>query len=276
MSTTTAIPQGWEQTLQQMLARNGTLELSPIHLASCHTPPTWRVRLLGIEDEALIVERPSHAGESIVIDGDTPLSAVFVDRQQRWSFATRVIDCVEHQLNDEQMVDAMRIHRPADAHSAQRRDFYRVDVAGMTTLPMQLWALSDLDSCVPCETHNDLVHRQRNVASPPEPPPPQLGDRFDGLLMDISGGGMALLVPHHIEPLLRHETPFWLRITLPDLPDPLLAVAKAAHWRREAADALRVGFSFTFDHNPAHQRVVNDQICRLAAHYQRLQLQRKR
>lgn len=276
MATTTRTPPAWEQSLMRTVARNGAIELSPIQVISGEAPPTWRVRLLALEDGALIVERPCPGGEPLKVNPDTPLSAVILEDQNRWSFATRVIEPVMHHLNEHNRVVALRLTRPANAHSAQRRDYYRVDVAGMPTPPVQLWPLLDVASCVASEAHNDAVHRRRNTPSPPAPPPPELGEGFDGLILDISGGGMALSVPQRIEPLLLEATPCWLCIALPDLPDPLLAVARAAHWRPEGVATFRAGFRFNFDHNPEHRRTVNDQMCRLAAHYQRLQLQRKR
>lgn len=278
MATAAMASTDWPQRLRDLVDRNATLELTP---SDTDGPAvTWKLRLLGLDEQALVVEKPATAGDAVKLSPRMLLSGAVVDGTQRWTFDTQLIEQTLFDLNATNRIPALRLARPARAKGGQRRQSFRVGLHPDDAPDVKLWRLLDLASCLPAERHNDAQLRRRGgkITALTTADRPQLGPAFDATVVDLSAGGVALLLPRDIESILGDAAFFWLQLALPDGDVPLLGVIRPAQWRKEPAapGRVRVGFCFTFDHNPEHAAVFGDQMSRLAAHYQRLMLQRRK
>ncbi|MBI1368043.1 MAG: hypothetical protein GC162_05250 [Planctomycetes bacterium] len=290
---TTAIPE-WEQVFRRIAARSGVIELSrrktpdaceqmTIHHEADGSHQvaninTWRVRAFDMDRAAIIVERPWSAKKSITIESDELLDVLMVEGQRRWTFQCVVLGQSMFALNASKKVIALRLSRPLKVHDGQRRDFFRVDTAGSPFPSVHLWHLMDIESCAEYQQYTMLRHRtpesqRQELKAPTEPP---IGEDFAAMVMDVSGGGLGMLLPRTIEWLLPTAPLLWTKITLPDIEEPLFAVSRVAHWRDENAKLIRVGVCFHFDHFPEYKPFLTDLLSHFTANHQRLQLQRTR
>jgi hypothetical protein len=236
------------------------------------------VRVFAVEPDGVIVERPWSITQEVEIRPGQVLDGLMVDGLRRWTFTCRVEQTLRHALNEKKHVICLRLSRPVDVADGQRRDYFRVDTAGAELPAARLWHLMDHEGCAEYEHYCRLRHRacpaeRDDIVQPPAPP---IGDDFSTMVMDISAGGLGVLVKRDIEWLLPTAPLLWTKITLPDVEDPLFAVTRLAHWHEESAELIRLGLCFSFDHNPGYRGFFIEQLCRFSAEYQRQQLQRKR
>ncbi|QNN22128.1 hypothetical protein HED60_07535 [Planctomycetales bacterium ZRK34] len=249
---------------------DGSFQLSDAH--------SWKVRVFAVEPDGIVVERPWSITQDVRFHAGMLLDGLMVDGLRRWTFTCRIQEVFRHALNERKQVICLRLSRPGDVQDGQRRNYFRVETVGAALPSAHLWHLLDHDGCAEYEHYCRLRHR----ASPEErdeiiePPSPCLGDDFPTKLMDVSAGGLGVLVKREMDWLLPTAPLLWTKIVLPDIEEPLFAVSRLAHWREESDVYFRLGLCFNFDHNPSYRSFFVDQLCRFSAEFQRQQLQRKR
>ncbi|MCA9299347.1 MAG: flagellar brake domain-containing protein, partial [Phycisphaerales bacterium] len=84
----------WRDGLQQIFERHGGIEIS---VASDDDQPDliWRVRILRLTDDEIVVERPSAMGATFDLCEGTALVGGMVIGQNRWMFHTEVTGVTE-------------------------------------------------------------------------------------------------------------------------------------------------------------------------------------
>ncbi len=93
----------WRRCLRQIHERNGTLEIAVAreygegedgrHLV-------WRVHVLGVNDDEVIIEAPTTLGKTIHLKPGIKLVAILAIGQNRWMFNTKIIGTVKHRSLD--------------------------------------------------------------------------------------------------------------------------------------------------------------------------------
>jgi len=284
----------WRRCLRQVHERGGTLEIavaSPGHGGAPSHPDDlrhrphliWRVRLLGISEQQIIVEQPCALGHLIPINAGTELIVVLSIGQNRWMFASHNEGSTSILTPDRRMTPGLRLTLPAEVQRCQRRNHYRVDTATLNLPHADLWPLLDPGSVLiaerACEIQHEIDSGRVNEAPgggafDHDSVMPEVGPKFGGLLLNLGGGGVGIRIPaSETQSLLRHKI-FWLRIALAsDLKTPICASAKVVHTHIESNHDLYAGLAFDFSFNPSHQKFVVDQICRYIALQQRAQTQ---
>lgn len=298
--------QQWRRCLQQIHERNGALEIAVAHDDRSNSARTkradadgeqrsthlvWRVRLLAIHDDQLVVEAPVALGQVISLRKGVELIAVIAIGQNRWMFRTQIIEPTRFSLNERRDIDALRIVMPTNVERCQRRNFYRMDTAALNLPQVEVWPLLDPQSVLVAERANEIrlqndvlsngAERSEDTSAPPDDDDesimPEVGPRFVGALLNLGGGGLGLRVEQDNSQHLGHHKLFWVRIALPpELNTPICATGKLVHTHLESGQYTYAGLAFDFSFNPGHQRFVVDQICRYIALQQRIQLQRMR
>ncbi len=272
----------WKRCLQQLQDRNGALEIA---IASCYdghetaaNDLIWRVRILQLNDTDLVVECPQALGRELEIEQGIELIAVIAIGQNRWMFRTANLGTVTLDGPGRQPSHAMRLAMPDGVERCQRRNFYRVQVAAISLPEVDVWPLLDPRSVVVAERANELRGLSPNAAAPSDESPdsltlPEVGPKFQALLVNIGGGGVGLAIePADAGVLHRHKV-LWVRFSLTrEIPAPVCATAKVVHTHIDSTQRTYAGLSFDFSHNPAHQKFVVDQICRYISLQQRAQL----
>lgn len=290
MPATRSRTANWHHSLQQLHERNGALEISLPAFADAGSGAQgssliWRVRILELSDNEILVELPCALGQEIRLQEGIELVGIVAIGQNRWMFRTVTLGLTQYQLNGQRGINAMRLRMPARVERCQRRQFYRVSTVGLTLPSVDCYPLLDPLSAVVAEAANRVeIERmiEHNIvgrighAAPPDPDAlPQVGPRAGSILVNIGGGGVGLLLEPENRPMIDSHRLYWLRVDLtPQIPAPLCVTARLRHTHIDSAQRIYAGMAFDFGHSPEHQDFVVDQICRYAMLLQREQLKR--
>ncbi|MCK4872953.1 MAG: hypothetical protein KAS72_09530 [Phycisphaerales bacterium] len=284
----------WRKSLEQLCERNGSLEIAlPRYLT--HTTSTdgfdesgssliWRVRLLELQEDGILIEQPSALGQTIHMDEGIDLVAIMAIGQNRWMFKTRITDHVRYTLNERRKIIAMRVDWPTKVERCQRRNFYRVSTVAIS-LPTVLaypvldaatiWAAEE-DSRARMSMSSEALLRGDKLPDA-HPVLPEVGPNIEGTLLNIGGGGIGLQVESECNGVVSNHRHFWLQMTLPPvIITPFGVAARLAHTHIDSTQAIYLGMQFDFSHSPQYKKFIIDQICKYVTETQREQLRRHR
>jgi hypothetical protein len=272
--------QGWRRSLRQVHERRGALEIAVVRSAERDDDGRhliWRVRLVELLDDEILVEQPTTLGQVIRLDAGIELIAMLTVGQNRWMFHTKCLGRTQHAGRDHRPGAVIRLAMPKSVERC-RRNYYRMPTASLNLPEVEVWPLLDPKSVIVAERANELqFESDRGVAAVPgsaggagETTMPEVGPKFTAMLLNIGGGGVGLRVrPQDAQALGRHKL-FWLRFSLPpQLTTPICATGKLAHTNVDSTQHTYAGMAFDFSFNPGHQRLVVEQICRYITAMQR-------
>lgn len=262
--------ENWRQSLQQVYERGGGLEVAIGRPAEGSGDQSggdliFRVRIFEITDRDIVIESPAAVGRSMHLGAGVPVVASMTIGQNRWMFRTVTTG---HRLSRPPMgpeTAGVVLAMPENVERCPRRQHFRISTAELRLPTVECWPLLDPGSVAPAENANRLALMDAMGGKPPAgaadsaPVLPDVGPRFTGRLVNMSGGGLGLLVgPDHSAAL--NLQPFvWMRVDLrPHMPLPLALTARRVHTHLDAAQNVYAGFSFEFAFNPAHQKFVTE------------------
>lgn len=284
--------ENWRRSLQNLRDRNGALEITlprNFDRARNHNNEDpcdliWRVRILDLSANEIVVEEPMVLGQLIPIQDGREIVAIIAVGQNRWMFRTRILGHVPFRLNTANEITALRLVLPEHVERCQRRNFYRVSTVGLTLPRVESYPLLDPASAVDAEIANRLEIEHlidtpvagRIGPAPENPISPNVGPLIPTTLMNIGGGGVGLIVTPADRAAFESHRTFWLRIPLePYIPAPISVTSRLRHTHIDSSQRLYAGLQFDFSFNPPHQKFVVDQVCRYVAQLQREQLARQ-
>lgn len=256
----------WRECLEQVRDRGGALEIAIDSTDSgAESALIWRVRVVEVSDDRLVVEPPSAFGRTITLEQGARLVAAITIGQNRWMFRTEALEQVAGG-------DRLRLKPPEHVERCRRRNFYRISAAEMNPAPVECWPLMDPASVVAAEVANEALiqDRIRDAADGVEDLEssfvlPEVGPKFKAKLVNIGGGGAGLLIDRDEASAVDRARLFWLRIDLrPHIPAPLGITARLVHTHIDSSQNVYGGMAFDFAFNPAHRDFVVDQIARYA------------
>lgn len=255
----------WKECLEQVRDRGGALEIAIDGAESgAQNALIWRVRVLEVSDDKLVVEPPSAFGRSIALEKGSNLVAAITIGQNRWMFRTRSL---EQATGGERL----RLQAPEHVERCRRRNFYRISAAQMNPAPVECWPLVDPASVVAAEVANEAMIQERIMDRDSKSDPesafilPEVGPKFGARLVNIGGGGAGILIDRDEASAVDRARLFWLRIDLtPHIPAPLGITARLVHTHIDSSQSVYGGMAFDFAFNPAHRDFVVDQIARYA------------
>jgi len=264
----------WRRSLAQLRAREGAIEIAVAHdhpggdegvLAASDL--VWRVRVLDLSADEVSVDLPFALGRAIELPVGTELVAAIAIGQNRWMFRAKVKGAWSPRAPFPRTHRGIRLSLPDHVERCLRRST-RVDVARINPPKVELWPLLEPRSAMPAERASELAFKAA-LAQPEgertgmsgDDLLPTVGPGFTATLVNLGGGGLGVLVdPNDAAALSRHRL-FWLRFTLGAImPVPICATARVVHTHMDSSHRTYAGISFDFDFNPAHQRVVAEQI----------------
>jgi len=253
----------WRDQLELIRARGGGLELSLQSDNPQDDGPdlVWRVRLLELQDDSILVESLGAAGASIDVPVGTRLVVGMTVGQNRWMFLTRVRASGRHPAFHDR--SALALDPPERIERCRRRSFHRISSASVSLPHVDCWSVLDPTSVLAAEVANRAQISDR--ASDPEQPAilPEVGPKFTANLENISGGGAGLVIPADQSSGFDRSRILWIRVDLrPRIAAPLGVTARVAHAHRDIEQNMHAGLAFEFQFNPPHRAFVVDQICR--------------
>lgn len=266
----------WQRTLRQLCERDGAIELALAPSPNSDEPQrgdlVWRVRLLRVDDDAIVVEAPRALGREVALPPRTELVAAIVIGQNRWVFRTVVVTSITPQFSERG--GSLTLEAPEMVERCQRRHG-RYDARGLHLPIVDLWPLLDPSSVAPimCVAEGlvrDALDGRPVDARSLESVQPTVGPRFGATLMNIGGGGIGVRVEPADAPVLNRHHVLWARLPLdPIMAVPVLATAKVVHTHLDSAQLTYAGLAFDFSYHPASQRTVTEQILFTIAAQQR-------
>jgi len=254
----------WRRSLEELCQKGGSLEVAITRDDGRGHDLVWRLRILDVRDDGIVVENPGALGRALPLHVGTRLVAYIVIGQNRWEFRTAVLESIPPGRHADARNGASRLLLPERVERCLRRHA-RFDVGPLALPPVDVWPLLDPKSAVAAERANELAWAAFlegvPVTSDEEALLPTVGPKLTGHLANMGGGGAGLLVePAQAGVLSRHRL-FWVRLALGDgCPVPIVACAKLVHTHVDSSQRTYAGLSFDFSFNPAHQRTVAAQV----------------
>ncbi|GAB5495159.1 MAG: hypothetical protein Phyf2KO_02390 [Phycisphaerales bacterium] len=262
----------WRDSLHSLVERNGPIEIT-VDSPDSRLDLVWKVRLLSMDDESLIVEQPMTLHKTVPVDEGSEIIGAIAIGQNRWMFRTRVLEHVD-MLSQYGTTKALRLAMPINVERCQRRNFYRTSTTSLQLAPIQVFQLMDPDSAVPLEiaTQAAVVDStaEGHTNDPFEIVKPELGQSVNSRLLNIGGGGVGLLINADETSALNKHHLFWMRLDLtPAVQLPLSLTARLAHTRIDSSGDAHCGFAFDFIRNRSYEPFVAEQICRYVSQIQK-------
>ncbi len=262
----------WRDCLEQILSRGGGLEISvappkDASILSDAVNLVWRVRLLDIQADQIVIEQPGTMGRSFALPTGTPLVGTMSVGQNRWMFHTTVIGLAE--ANKPRGFPALCLTPPEGVERCRRTSTDRISTAEVSLPEARCWPLVDPVSAVPAEVANRARIRELEMARETSDLAPELeaillpavGPLATASLANIGGGGVGLRFMPSEAIDLDTRNVYWLRLDLrPWIPAPMTVSARLAHTFSDAMQVVHAGFAFDFSHNQDHRAFVIDQM----------------
>jgi hypothetical protein len=260
----------WRRSLEQLRAREGAIEIAVARDGTDDeavlgaSDLVWRVRVLDLSETEVAVDLPFALGRAVELPIGTELVGAIAIGQNRWMFRTKVTGAWQPKAPYPRSHRAVRLTLPDHVERCLRRAT-RVDVAAINLPKVEIWPLLEPRSVLPAQRASEIAFRAalagEKLAAPSDDLLPTVGPGFDATLVNLGGGGLGILVePADAAALSRHRL-FWIRFTLGDvMPVPVSCAARVVHTHMDSSHRIYAGVSFDFDFNPAHQRVVAEQI----------------
>lgn len=278
--------ENWRRSLEQLHERGGALEITlPRYVddkgntldGSETSNLIWRVRILELHDDRIVLERPMALGKPIDLQEGVGLVAIIAIGQNRWMFRTTHRGKVDSSIGQGKRVVGITIDAPESVERCQRRNFYRVETIGLDLPRVTCYPLMDTASAPLAEaasrSHFEAILRGGNPDA--ELLLPEVGPKFNATLMNLGGGGAGLLVEPDERQSAETKRNIWMSIDLrPFIPAPICISARQRHTHIDSQQRLYVGVSFEFEGREEHEKFVVDQLCRYVAEVQREQLRR--
>ena len=280
----------WRDNLQKVVERGGSLELAIASPASDGTAPSdsagtdvvWRVKLLAMRHDALVVEQPAAFGSTFKLLPNIALIGAMTIGQNRWMFHTRTLGGTSAPTGGQA---TLLLAPPDRVERCTRRSFYRISTASVRLPRVQCWPLLNPASVGPAEAANRTLLRDLiNANSGPivdraedlRPDSlllPEVGPMFQAQLLNISGGGMGLVVDRSDMQVATSKPFWWMRVDLrPDIPAPIAVSARLAHTHIDSTQALYCGVAFEFGHDASQRDFVVSLFARFTDELQRRQI----
>jgi len=251
----------WRDCLQQVFERSGGLEISVARPdeQTDGADLLWRVRMLGLREDAIVIERPSLAGGSMKFGVGTSVVAVMAIGQNRWMFKTDIIA-------QEGAQNGLVLRMPEHVERCQRRNFLRVSTAELQLPEVECWPLLDPTTVVPAERANSIQVLTGKPAEDDRLILPEVGPKFTARLMNVSSGGLGLLVPPDEAGALDRSRLLWIRVALaPIIPEPIGLTARVAHTHMDSSQNRYAGCAFEFAFHPEHRDFIVSQLSNYVA-----------
>ncbi len=183
-----------------------------------------RTRLLEETPEWILADAPSYERQDVRIPAHRPVSVFLMLNGKRYEFATIIEDdAVKIRLNAEQQVRGLQLRRPAMILESQRRAHFRVSLAASDPIGVTVAA------CHP---------RFRDACAIDVQP-------AHGRLLNISAGGVALLLSTRELRRVRVNDCFYLGFGLPEVEGEFNMLATVRHAVSvPSSESVRVGTAF--------------------------------
>lgn len=283
----------WFECLRQVAQRDGAIEITiPASRTATNGRGSadgggadliWRVRIVSLTDDEIVVEQPNAAGQYIEFAPGVSIIAVMAIGQNRWMFRTSILPAATSAVGAGRPLRVLRMAMPDHVERCQRRNFYRVSTAELSLPKVECWPLINPNSVVSAEVANralimDMINAGAGAAGHRFEDEslllPEVGPRFIGRLVNLGGGGAGLMLDRTESSAAAagRARLFWLRVNLmPTIPAPIAMTARLVHTHMDSSQNLYAGMAFEWAFNAGHKDFVVSQITRYVGQLQKQQ-----
>lgn len=266
----------WRRSLEQLRDREGAIEIAVARDGAGSDEEilnsadlVWRVRVLDLSASEVSVDLPFALGRAVELPVGTEIVGAIAIGQNRWMFRTKVLGAWTPRAPFPRTHRGVRLVLPDHVERCLRRST-RVDVGGVNLPKVEVWPLLEPRSVLPAERASELAFKAamsgERLPAPSDDLLPTVGPGFEATLVNLGGGGLGILVESADAAVLSRHRLFWIRFTLGAItPVPICSAARVVHTHMDSSHRIYAGVSFDFDFNPAHQRVVAEQIVQAIA-----------
>jgi c-di-GMP-binding flagellar brake protein YcgR len=273
----------WRESLHQIYERNGGLEIAVARepLASDESRGVdlvWRVRILGLTDEQILLENPVTLNQPVAIPPGTVLTVAIVVGQNRWMFTSTVQNTTRVPSRVGGATTALVIPTPDKVERCMRREFMRVSTTSLNLPEVEVYPLIDPSTVFGAEiaarglaAEADAARRAGKpyVFDPASQVLPAVGPMFKARMLNLGGGGAGLLVPRTERSSVDTARNYWLRIDLrPEIDAPLALAGRIVHTHLDSEQNTYCGVSFEFGTGTDHKTFIANQILRFTERVQ--------
>lgn len=213
-----------------------------------------RARLLGYDDKQLLADRPLCLDHGIIPCGKK-LSVNLSMNGERYEFDSIIEESHRMvQLNAHHKVRGIAMKRPVEFNKSQRRKHLRISLVGYDPIHVEL-----------VKPHPDIP-----TACPSD------AMVYNGWMVDLSVGGMSMLVDQHIIRRVTENELFFVMFDLPGCEEGYCMMGSVRHSRViESSESIRIGMSFQGWNN---RQLKRDQrrLSRFVASHERRMLRRRK
>lgn len=257
----------WKDSLKKIRDRGGGLEFTLARDGSDIDGHdlVWRVRLHSFDDTIMTIEHPGALGHSFPIEVGSPLIGVITVGQNRWMFRSKVVRVGGQPGAGKTLV----VEMPESVERCTRRAFGRTSIGEISLPKVEMWPLLNPTSATPVESASRvLIEQLRSDGSGTNERTadlmlPEVGPGTSGVLANIGGGGVGLILDPEQRSALTSAAVYWLAIDLrPSCPAPVMMAARMAHQHIDSGQSLHAGLAFDFDRSIDHQHFVLDEVDR--------------
>lgn len=235
------------ELLREAARRSATVDLIRLLKSG---PDACRSRFVELPKAALAVEVPSRLGRSVPVRPDERIEIYFRIKEHRYYFQTKVESRSRIAITERFDLPVLLIAPPRRIERRQRRQFVRIAVPEVDRLMAHLWLVDDPDR--PDETS--------------QLPPAEV--------LDISGGGMRVLLEGKKRGRVREGQQAHLHVDLTDGRAPLKLVAHVEHVDRTLPQAVRFGLHFEGLDETPEARAIRDRVLKFVVCREREELKR--
>lgn len=262
----------WRDSLNKVFERGGALEISvdrgdgATQRDDRGADLVWRVKMVRMTDSTIVVEPPAACGATIPMGPGLKLIAAIAIGQNRWMFHTQTLGQVDAGPGRPKL---LVLQMPTGVERCTRRGFYRISTANLKLPRVQCWPLLDPTSIRAPEAANraqiqDLVRSGAVLGVDLDQDEsillPEVGPMFNAQLLNVSGGGLGLLLSNDDARVLGSRPFIWMRVDLrPDIPAPVAVTVRVAHTHLDSGANLYAGLAFDFSHNVEHRAFIVEQ-----------------
>ena len=213
MPATRSRTENWRRSLGQIAERGGSVEITLANRSNelrnstaTDAQPSaaknliWRVRIISLERDCIVVERPFALGKEMDLLDGSPIVGLFTVGQNRWMFRTRVVRHSTHKDRGREN-DVLVLASPEQVERCQRRNFYRISTLGLELPIVEAFPLLDASSTAVAEAacrqeieqmiDHGIAGRIGSDASPDAISMPEVGPGIQSRLVNLGGGESA-------------------------------------------------------------------------------------
>lgn len=221
-SATKSVKNDLDELLAEACDRNAPAEICFAHRNG--PPLIARFRLLELSDEFIRGDKPGKNDQDGHIPKGRPITVHLFIRGARYQFDSVIVEQNSWvQLNSEQRIPGIVLRRPKEISKSERRSSYRVSVAGIDPIQIEL-----------ARAHPEIPDACLLA-------PGVIGGR----LLNLSAGGAAVLVDRRDLRMPKLGDGFFLGFSLPGSDTPCCELGEVRHALNvEASDSVRLAFAF--------------------------------